>query len=146
HDPIRMAEGAQLLAAELAEVDDHLDAEEWERRGEDYAQRILEVHEEVEELFADIPADDRQLVTNHDALGYLAHRYDVEVIGTVIPGSSTQAEADARQFSELIRTVEDAQVSAIFTENIDTAVLAVQLRSEVIGRSDLQIEVVALYT
>jgi zinc/manganese transport system substrate-binding protein len=44
-------------------------------------------------MFETIPADNRKLVTNHDALGYLADRYDFEVLGTVIPGSSTQAEA-----------------------------------------------------
>ncbi|MFA9432112.1 metal ABC transporter solute-binding protein, Zn/Mn family [Egicoccus sp. AB-alg2] len=145
-DPVRMADGVRLIAAELAEVDDHLDAEEWERRGEDYAEQVLAVHAELEEMFATIAPEDRQLVTNHDALGYLAHRYDFEVLGTVIPGSSTQAEADARQFSELIRTVEEAQVPAVFAENTDSTVLAEQLASEVVGRGDLELEVVPLYT
>jgi zinc/manganese transport system substrate-binding protein len=141
-----MADGVRLLAAELAEVDDHLEADEWERRGEAYAEEVLAVHEELDELFATIPGDNRKLVTNHDALGYLAFRYDFEVLGTVIPGSSTQAEADARQFSELVRTVEDAGVTAVFAENTDSTTLAEQLASEVGGRSDLELEVVRLYT
>jgi ABC-type Zn uptake system ZnuABC Zn-binding protein ZnuA len=145
-DPIRMADGVRLLAAELADVDDHLDADEWERRGEAYADELLEVHEEMVETFDRIPDQNRQLVTNHDALGYLANRYGFEVLGTVIPGSSTQAETDARQFAELVRTVEEAQVPAIFAENTDSTTLAEQLQSEVIGRSDLEIEVVGLYT
>jgi zinc/manganese transport system substrate-binding protein len=145
-DPVRMADGVRLLAAELADVDDHLEADEWERRGEAYAEEVLAVHEELDELFATIPGDNRKLVTNHDALGYLAFRYDFEVLGTVIPGSSTQAEADARQFSELVRTVEDAGVTAVFAENTDSTTLAEQLASEVGGRSDLELEVVRLYT
>jgi zinc/manganese transport system substrate-binding protein len=145
-DPVRMADGVRLLAAELAEVDDHLDAEEWERRGEGYAEELLAVHDELEALFATIPDDDRKLVTNHDALGYLAHRYGFEVLATVIPGSSTQAEADARQFSQLIGTVEEAGVTVVFAENTDSTTLAEQLASEVGGRSDLEVEVVRLYT
>jgi zinc/manganese transport system substrate-binding protein len=145
-DPIRMADGVQLIAAELADVDDTHDAEEWERRADEYVAELLAVHEEMEALFDQIPAENRQLITNHDALGYLAHRYDFEVLGTVIPGSSTQAEADARQFSELIRTVEDAGVTAIFAENTDSTTLAEQLASEVVGRTDVEVEVVKLYT
>jgi zinc/manganese transport system substrate-binding protein len=145
-DPIRMVDAIGLIVAELAEVDDHLDAEEWERRGEDYADQLLTVHDEMVDELASIPDDRRKLVTNHDALGYLAHRYGFEVLGTVIPGSSTQAEADARQFSQLIETVEEAAVPAVFAENTDSTVLAEQLASEVVGRSDLEVEVVSLYT
>jgi ABC-type Zn uptake system ZnuABC Zn-binding protein ZnuA len=145
-DPIRMADGVRLLAAELAEVADHLDADEWERRADAYADELLAVHEELEAGFDTIPEEDRKLVTNHDALGYLAYRYGFEVIGTVVPGSSTQAEADARQFSQLIETVEEAGATAVFAENTDATALAEQLASEVGGRSDLEVEVVRLYT
>jgi zinc/manganese transport system substrate-binding protein len=145
-DPVRMADGVRLIAAELADVDDHVDADEWERRADAYADELLAVHDELEAGFATIPEEDRKLVTNHDALGYLAYRYDFEVIGTVVPGSSTQAEADARQFSQLIETVEEAGVTAVFAENTDSTALAEQLASEVDGRSDLEVEVVRLYT
>ncbi len=97
-------------------------------------------------MFATIPEADRQLVTNHEALGYLASRYDFEILGTVIPGSSTQADADPAGFSELIATVEEADVPAVFAENTDSTVLAEQLASEVIGRGDLEVEVVPIYT
>jgi zinc/manganese transport system substrate-binding protein len=145
-DPVRMADGVRLIAAELADVDDHVDADEWERRADAYADELLAVHDELEAGFATIPEEDRKLVTNHDALGYLAYRYDFEVIGTVVPGSSTQAEADARQFSQLIETVEEAGVTAVFAENTDSTALAEQLASELDGRSDLEVEVVRLYT
>jgi zinc/manganese transport system substrate-binding protein len=145
-DPIRMATGVQLIAEELAAVDANLDAEEWERRGKEYADLLLELHDELEEILGRIPADNRQLVTNHDALGYLAVRYDLEVLGTVIPGSSTQAETDAQAFAELIETVERAGVRAVFAENTDSTTLADQLASEVLGRGDLEVEVVGIYT
>ena len=145
-DPVRMATGVELIAAELAAVDTTLDAGEWEQRGEQYAAMLLELHEELEEILSVIPSANRQLVTNHDALGYLAARYDFEVLGTVIPGATTQAEADAQSFAELIQTVEQAGVPAVFAENTDSTTLAEQLASEVIGRGDLELEVVGIYT
>jgi len=141
-DPVRMADAVHLVADELATLGDG----DWEMRASAYAEELLEVHAELEAGFSGLPDDARRLVTNHDALGYLAARYDLEVIGTVIPGSSTQAEPDARAFAELIETVERAGVTAIFTENIETAALAEQIANEIGGRGGPEIEVVSLYT
>jgi zinc/manganese transport system substrate-binding protein len=146
HDPVRTADGVALIAAELAEVSEVVDADEWDARAEAYADEILAVHAEVEETLAVIDDGDRVLVTNHDAFGYLAARYDFDVLGTVIPGASTQAEANPREFSQLIETVEDAGVTTVFSENTESDRLAEQLASEVVDRSDLDIEVVQLYS
>jgi zinc/manganese transport system substrate-binding protein len=145
-DPVRMADGVELLAADLAAAIPSVPAAEWTARGEAYADELRQVHEEIEARFADIPAERRLLVTNHDALGYLADRYGFEVVGTVIPGATTQVEADARRFAELVEVVEREQVPAVFAENTDSTTLAEQLRSEVVGRGDLELQVVQLYT
>ncbi|MEY2443030.1 MAG: hypothetical protein QOJ46_2456 [bacterium] len=64
-----------------------------------------------------IPASERKLVTDHDALGYYAVRYGIEVIGTVIPANSTQAQASAGDVVRLVRTIRAAGVSTIFPES-----------------------------
>ncbi len=145
-DPIRMADGVELLAAELAEVGPDVDADEWATRGAAYADELRAIDDELTAAFEAVPDDRRTVVTNHDALGYLAARYDLEVVGTVVPGSSTQAEADPRQFSELVETVEEAGITTVFADNVDSTRLADQLASEVGGRSDLRIEVVQVAT
>ncbi|TVR26032.1 MAG: hypothetical protein EA387_03070, partial [Nitriliruptor sp.] len=145
-DPLRTADGVLLLAEEIAAVDTVLEPEEWMARAEAYADELRALDAELVELFDTIPAGNRNLVTNHDALGYLAYRYDLEVLGTVIPGATTQAEADPRSFSELIETVERAGVDVVFAENTDSTVLAEQLASEVVGRTDVEVEVVRIYT
>jgi len=145
-DPLRTADGVLLLAEEIAAVDTVLEPEEWMARAEAYADELRALDAELVELFDTIPAGNRNLVTNHDALGYLAYRYDLEVLATVIPGATTQAEADPRSFSELIETVERAGVDVVFAENTDSTVLAEQLASEVIGRTDVEVEVVRIYT
>ena len=63
-----------------------------------------------------IPAARRRLVTDHDALGYYADRYDIDVVGTVIPALSTQAQASAGAVARLVRTIRAAGVTTIFPE------------------------------
>lgn len=145
-DPVRMADGVRLIATEIADVDESLDAATWEERGEAYAAELLDVHEEIEQLLDAVPPERRLLVTNHDALGYFAHRYGFEVLGTVIPGASMQAETDPRSFAQLADLVDREGVPAIFAENTDSTRLAEQLASEVVGRGDLEVEVVRIYT
>jgi zinc/manganese transport system substrate-binding protein len=64
-----------------------------------------------------IPADERKLVTDHDAFGYFADRYGIEVVGAVIPSQTTQAQASAKDLSELAKTIEAEDVKAVFPES-----------------------------
>jgi zinc/manganese transport system substrate-binding protein len=144
-DAERMADGIELLAAELAEVAPQVEADEWQARADAYNEQLREIDAELAEAFAAVPEDRRVIVTNHDALGYLAARYDLDVVGTVIPGSSTQAEANPRDFAALIGTVERFDVGAVFADNTDSTRLAEQLAGE-LGRSDVSLEVVQVAT
>src|SRR5215213_7879044 len=63
-----------------------------------------------------VPAAKRKLVTTHDALGYFADRYDVEVVGALIPSLSTQAQPSARDINELVDQIRGEGVEAIFPE------------------------------
>ncbi|MFW6070713.1 MAG: metal ABC transporter solute-binding protein, Zn/Mn family, partial [bacterium] len=73
---------------------------------------------------AQIPPQRRKLVTNHDALAYFAEAYDFEIVGTVIPGSSTLAEPSASSLASLVRDMEQAGMCTIFTETTVSAQLA----------------------
>ena len=59
----------------------------------------------------------RKIVTTHDALGYFAQRYGVEVVGAVIPSLSTQAQASAGDVQELVEQIRREGVEAIFPES-----------------------------
>jgi zinc/manganese transport system substrate-binding protein len=145
-DPQRMVTGVEELAAALSEVAPQVDADEWDARAADYVAQLEEIDAELEAAFDAVPDDRRVIVTNHDALGYLADRYELEVVGTVIPGASTQVEADPRGFSELITVVEERGIDVVFADNTDSTRLAEQLASEVVGRSDVEVEVVQVAT
>ena len=80
--------------------------------------------------FARIPAARRTIVTNHDALHYLAERYGLKIVGAVIPGLSTEREPSARELAGLAQTVKKSGVRVIFTENTVNARLAQTLARE----------------
>lgn len=63
-----------------------------------------------------VPADDRKLVTSHDALNPYAARYGIEVIGAAIPALTTQAQASVGETAELVELIEASGVSTIFPE------------------------------
>jgi ABC-type Zn uptake system ZnuABC Zn-binding protein ZnuA len=64
-----------------------------------------------------LPAGARKLVTTHDSLGYFADRYDLEVVGAVIPSLSTQAQPSAGDTAALIDLIRRERVKAIFAES-----------------------------
>ena len=140
---MRTATAVQLIAAALAELRPETD---WAARAAAYNADLMAVHEEMVALFDTIPAAKRRIITNHDSLGYLEARYGFEVIGTVIPGATTLAETNPRAFARLIDLVVAEGVNVIFAENIDSTVLAEQLASQAVGRGDVAVRVVRLYT
>jgi zinc/manganese transport system substrate-binding protein/manganese/iron transport system substrate-binding protein len=77
-----------------------------------------------------IPAPNRKLVTNHDALGYFAARYGFTILGQVIPSFGTETEPSARETARLIDNMRRNNVRAIFTENTIPPRLAQQVASE----------------
>ncbi len=69
-------------------------------------------------LLAELPLEDRILITSHDSMGYLAATFDFQVVDTVIPGGSTNVEPSARDIANLIDLVKETGVPAIFGETI----------------------------
>ena len=55
-------------------------------------------------------------MTTHDALGYYADRYGLEVIGAVIPSQSSQAQPSSKDIGRLVDQIRDEGVKAIFPE------------------------------
>jgi zinc/manganese transport system substrate-binding protein len=115
-DPMLVASALPALAADLVE---HAGLDEASIGScmERYQQALTDLDIEVEKIVAAVPEGRRKLVTNHDSLGYFARRYGFEVIGTVIPASSTLAETSPAQLERLAELIQTADVPAIFTDS-----------------------------
>jgi ABC-type Zn uptake system ZnuABC Zn-binding protein ZnuA len=64
-----------------------------------------------------VPAPKRKLVTDHDAFGYFARRYGLDVLGAVIPSQTTQAQPSAGETARLIDLIRRQHVNAVFPES-----------------------------
>ena len=89
---------------------------QYARNAAAYTRELERLDANIAACLAKLPAAKRKLVTTHDSLGYFALRYDVEVIGSVIPSLSTQAQPSAGDVAELVDQVRDEGVEAVFPE------------------------------
>lgn len=142
-DPARLVESLAGLSGFLAANVEGLDTAALDEATAAYIAEVEELDAESEAAFSALAADRRKLVSNHDALAYLADRYDLEVVGTVIPsGLSTGDAASAGELAELAGVIEDARVPAIFSDTSASDDVAQALADEV-GHD---VEIVALHT
>ena len=88
----------------------------YDRNAAAYLRKLEALDREIADCMGRVPADKRKLVTTHDALGYFADRYNVEVVGALIPSLSTQAQPSAGDIDELVDQIRSEGVEAIFPE------------------------------
>ena len=89
----------------------------YEANADAYLGRLRALDRAIATCIDRVPQAKRKLVTDHDALGYYADRYGIEVIGTVIPALSTQAQSSAGEVARLVRTIRAAGVHTIYPES-----------------------------
>ncbi len=117
-DPTRLAAVGDALADRLAEIDpDGADA--FRDNAAALRSDLEALDAQMQEGLADCAVP--TLVTGHDAFGYLADRYGLEVVG--ISGLSPSAEPSAEQLAEIARLVEERGVTTVYSETlVDPAV------------------------
>jgi ABC-type Zn uptake system ZnuABC Zn-binding protein ZnuA len=91
----RVAEATDALGTVLGDQY----GEEFVDCASEVADTIRSAETEMIEILSAIPDQKRVLVTDHDALGYFAERYDFDIAGVVIPGGSTLAEASSQDLA-----------------------------------------------
>lgn len=102
----------------------------YEKNTEEYILKLKDLDNWIKQRVSILPENQRLIVTNHESLGYFAERYDFKIIGTIIPGFSTDSSITAKEFAELIEKVKTSGVKIIFLETGSNANLAQQLAQE----------------
>ena len=110
---IRMVENARD-ALEAADPDE---AGAYADRAGTVIDRLEAADEEVRGLIEEIPAADRRVVTDHDALGYFLDEYGLEFVGSIFPSLDVSAEPSARDIEALVTRIRAERIPAIFTES-----------------------------
>lgn len=140
-DPECMIDVVDAIEPVLAEIDG-IDIDSLDAAVEEYRAELQALDAEMAEAFAMIPDERRALVTNHHVFGYLAERFDFDIVGAVIPGGTTLAAPSASDLADLVDAIEETGVPAIFAESSSPDRLVQALASE----ANVQVEVIELYT
>ncbi len=110
--------GLLAVGATREELDriDPANARAFDANARSYSADLERLDARIADCMSRVPPARRKLVTSHDALGYYANRYDIEVIGAAIPALTTQAQASAGETADLIDLIRREGVSTIFPE------------------------------
>ena len=63
-----------------------------------------------------VPADERLLVSNHDAFTYFTAAYGITFVGSIIPSFDDNAEPSAGEIDALVSAIRETGVKAVFSE------------------------------
>ena len=111
----------EAIADELSQLNPGA-ADVFDDRLELYLAAIEEADAEVRALLEGISDSQRLLVTFHDAFGYFARRYGLEIAGFVVEGPEQGVSADA--LADLIELIEHEGVQTVFHEpQFDASIL-----------------------
>jgi ABC-type Zn uptake system ZnuABC Zn-binding protein ZnuA/ABC-type Mn2+/Zn2+ transport system permease subunit len=116
HDPRNAEAAVGEIERQLAAADPpHRHA--FERNADAYLKKLRALDAAIAACMDSVLASRRKLVTDHDAFGYFAARYGIDVVGAVIPSQTTQAQPSAKDLSALAELIEGERVEAIFPES-----------------------------
>ena len=94
----------------------------------------------ISEQVAQVPNENRKLITDHEVFGYFAERYMFTQMGTLLPSYSTASEPTAKDIAEIEDIITDSDVQAMFVGNMVNPDLAERVAA------DTGAEIVFVYT
>jgi zinc/manganese transport system substrate-binding protein len=100
----------------------------YEANAERFLAEIDAEEKAVKQAIASLPPARRRIITSHDAFGYFANAYGLEVIAP--EGVTTESEASAQDVAKIIRQIRAEHIRAVFVENITDRRLLEQIARE----------------
>lgn len=116
--PLNAEKMVTTISTGLASVPG-LDAEQksqLQSNAQAYNLQLAALNEWVLANLAEVPTDQRLLVTNHDAFTYFVDAYDINFLGSIIPSFDDNAEPSAAELDRLIALIQSSGAPAIFSE------------------------------
>ncbi len=94
---------------------DPANASTYSANGSDLIAKLNDLDAYAATAFKSIPQNQRILVTAHDAFGYMARAYGIEV--HAIQGLSTESEAGLKDIEKLVAMLVERQIPSVFIES-----------------------------
>jgi manganese/zinc/iron transport system substrate-binding protein len=114
HDPKMWAECVKHTAAVLAEFDP-THRSDYEANRDAYLKQLDEADQYARQQLSTIPAEQRALVTAHDAFNYFCEAYELE--SKPLKGVSTEEEVTIGRMEEVVAFLVDKKIKAVFVES-----------------------------
>ncbi|HWO94002.1 MAG TPA: metal ABC transporter substrate-binding protein [Dehalococcoidia bacterium] len=105
-------------------------AEQYEANARDYLAQLDELDQYIRSETDTIPPECRKLVTDHEILTHFAAAYDLQIIGTIVPQGTTEAEPSAADLASLIDAIRVEGVPAVFGQASENRDLVEQVAGE----------------
>jgi len=115
-DPNNVILWTQTIASKLSALDP-AHASVYAKNAEQYTRQLHELDGWIRQQVAEIPEDQRVIVTDHLLFAYFAERYGFHQAGAIIPGYSTAAEPSAQELAALEDAIRQLGVKAILVGN-----------------------------
>jgi ABC-type Zn uptake system ZnuABC Zn-binding protein ZnuA len=135
HDPRNAEVAVGEIERQLAEADPD-GAADFKANAESYLAQIKALDANIAKCMHTVPAEERRLVTDHDAFGYFAKRYGIDVVGAVFPTQTAEGQPSAKDLSELADKVEAENVKTVFPQASVSSKVAEALARETGASSD----------
>jgi ABC-type Zn uptake system ZnuABC Zn-binding protein ZnuA/ABC-type Mn2+/Zn2+ transport system permease subunit len=108
----------------------------FERNAAAFLARLHRLDEAIRTCVDGVAPAQRKLVTDHDAFGYFAARYGIQVVGAVLPAQTTQAQPSAGDVARLGELIRRERVKAVFPESSLNPKLAEAIARQTGARAD----------
>ena len=113
-DPTLWMSTVQVITETFVEMDPkHRSV--YEKNATAMVQNMIILKSQIQRLLSSIPAQQRVLVTAHDAFNYYGRAFNIKVKG--LQGISTESEPGARDINELANYLVENKIKAMFIES-----------------------------
>lgn len=119
HDPhiwfdVKLWENSVRAVEKTLSKEDAANSATYQSNAAKYITLLDSLHEAVKIKVAEVPQQQRVLITAHDAFGYFGDAYNIEVRG--LQGISTMSEFGVKDVTELVNFIIERKIKAIFVE------------------------------
>lgn len=92
--------------------------------------QLADTDQQIHALIDPIPPAKRLFVANHDAFSYFLERYQITLVGDIVPSTDSIQAVRPADIAQLVSAIRAKRVCAIFTETTIDPKLAAQVAGE----------------
>ena len=115
-DPLRVSQVISTISDFLSNIDPE-GASYYKTRAKDYQSDLVALDTNVFKELGKIPKTKQKLMSEHESLGYLGDRYDLQIFRAVIPNFTSETGPTPRDLAAVIDLIKEHDIQVIFLEN-----------------------------